>query len=212
MDSQKPKVCIFDFDGTLVNSMDHLMAIAGRTLEKTHGLTRSRAEHLYRLTSGLPFRQQVAKLFPDDPRNKAAVQQFEDEKKQGYSGHPFFDDAGETVRYLRDKGIRVVVSSSNQQEIIDGFVARGPITFDLVLGYRDRFTKGKCHFDYIQKTLGISTAGMLFVGDSLYDAGRALAENIKFVAKSGLTSRADFQTRYPTVPVIDRLSELKEML
>ena len=208
----EPTACIFDFDGTLVNSMDQLVSIAGHTLAQTHGLAKSEAERLYLLTSGLPFCEQVDELFPSHPRNAEAVRKFEEEKLKSYPEHKFFADAEATVGYLKQKGMRVVISSSNHQEVVDHFIENGPIRFDLVLGYKKNFTKGKCHFSYIQNTLGITPDGMIFIGDSLRDAARACSEHIPFIAKAGLTSRADFHSHYPTVPVIDHLAELRGLL
>ncbi len=47
------------------------------------------------------------------------------------------------------------------------------LDFDIVLGFREGFEKGKAHFDYVKDKFGLDKEDMTFVGDSLKDAEKA---------------------------------------
>jgi len=89
-------------------------------------------------------------------------------------------DAASTIRELRTSGVKVAVSSNNFQELVDDYIARTGIEFDMVLGYRDNFAKGEDHFRHIETTCGIARDEMTFVGDSLKDGEKAAASGVTF--------------------------------
>ena len=122
---------------------------------------------------------------------------------------PLFDDAAETIRHLRERGIKVAVSSNNFQELVDRFVDKAGIAFDLVCGFREGFAKGEDHFAYIERRFGLPRGQIAFVGDSLKDGDRAAASGVAFIGKTGIFTRGQFAERFPEARVIERLSELK---
>ncbi len=207
------KACLFDFDGTLVNSMEELADLGAEVISETYGLSHSEARGSYVRTSGLPFYGQLEVLFPEDSRNHAASGQFEERKRERYFHHDFFQGAAEIVRYLRSRKLWTAISSSNHQRLVEEFLqAKGDLNLDLVLGWRPQFNKGRDHFLTVQKTFGITPSDLVFVGDSLHDAETSRGEGIDFIAKSGLFSADDFRGRFPEIPVIRGLEELREFL
>lgn len=208
-----PQAVIFDFDGTLVDTMGGFTEIAAGVLQRRFGLPLDRARSEYLRTSGLPFRQQLDLIVPDRPGLDDAAAEFEAAKLAGFFAETFSDDVRTAVNGLADRGIRTVVSSNNFQHLIDAFVARDPgIRFDLVLGARDHFFKGRDHFAFIEKTFDIPRDRMLFVGDSLKDGERAAACNVPFVARVGTFTREDFARHIPDVRTVERLSQLLDIL
>lgn len=208
----KKTVCIFDFDGTLVDSMDSLAAMAAEIIFLHHGIPQRVAYQHYRQTSGLPFYQQLEKIFPNDKRNKLAAKTFEDRKRRTYFDKLFYKDASETINYLKEKGLKVVISSGNYSEIIDKYLSQYSLSFDLVLGHKPDSSKGAHHFQRISKEFSIMPNSMIFVGDSLHDARSAYDHDVDFVGKEGLFSREDFHDIDPQARVIKNLSDLKEIL
>jgi phosphoglycolate phosphatase-like HAD superfamily hydrolase len=205
------RAVIFDFDGTIVDSMNAFADIAAEVMPRRLPVSAADARRLYLETSGLPFFQQLEALFPGDPANAATAEEFEQAKLEGYFREPLFDDAIETIGCLREQGIRTVVSSNNFQNLVNAFVWRGGIDFDLVLGFRPGFDKGTAHFRYVEQTYRLPPERCTFVGDSIKDGERAEAHGIAFIGKTGTFTREQFQARFPKARVIDHLSELTAM-
>ncbi len=208
-----PQAVIFDFDGTLVDTMSGFADIAADVIHRRFGLALDRARDEYLATSGLPFRQQLDLIVPDGPDLDAAANEFEQAKLDGFFAETFSDDVRTAVNGLSDRRILTIVSSNNFQHLVDAFVARDPdIRFDLVLGARDNFFKGRDHFDHIERTFGLARERMLFVGDSLKDGERAMECGVPFVARLGTFGRQDFERRFPGVRAVDTLSQLLDIL
>lgn len=206
------KAFLFDFDGTLVDTMEGFADIAGRVINDFHpemefGDARSR----YLETSGVPFHQQLEIIFPGEPTNIEKARIFEETKKDGFFASKFSDEVRLTINTLRSRGQLAVISSNNFQELIDTFVEREKLHFDMVLGYRKGFEKGRDHFDYVMKEKNLSRDEITFVGDSIKDAEKAVSNNIKFVGLCGTFSREDFLKVNSDVFTINSIRELLEI-
>lgn len=211
MTERSDRVVVFDFDGTLVDSMSAFADIAARVMPRRHPVDAATARRLYLETSGLPFFQQLETLFPGDPANRATAEEFERAKIERYFDEPLCDGAAETVAHLRERGVKVAVSSNNFQGQVDRFVGQTGIAFDLVLGFRQGFAKGADHFRHIEETLGVPREAITFVGDSLKDGERARDCGVRFIGKTGIFTREQFSAKFPEARVISTLAELKEM-
>ena len=205
----RPAAFVFDFDGTIVDSMSAFADIAAHVMPRRLPIDAATARRRYLETSGIPFFQQLELLFPNHAANAATAEEFEATKLAGYFDEPLFDDAAETIRHLRERGVKVAVSSNNFQELVDRFVEKAGIAFDLVCGFREGFAKGEDHFAYIERRFGLPRGQIAFVGDSLKDGDRAAASGVAFIGKTGIFTRGQFAERFPEARVIERLSELK---
>lgn len=205
------KVLVFDFDGTIVNSMEAFADVAAEVMPKYFPIDRETARRRYLETSGLPFFQQLEVIFPGNPSNKRAAEEFEKKKLENYFEKPLYEDAAETLRHLREKGIKVVVSSNNFQELVDRFVEQTGIAFDMVLGFRPNFAKGADHFAHIMREMNCKHDEVAFVGDSLKDGERACDFGIDFIGKKGIFSESEFKRNFPDTEVISTLADLKKL-
>ena len=209
----RAKAVMFDFDGTLVDTMGGFADIASAVIHRRYGMDQAFARTEYLRTSGLPFRQQLEVVFPADPRNDDASAEFEATKIAGFFAQRFDDDVKATIGGLQDKGLKCIVSSNNFQELIDAFVRRETdVRFDMVLGARPNFFKGPDHFRHVRQTLGLEGFELVLVGDSLKDGEKARDAGIRFVARLGTFSHADFERLFPGVQSVERLVSLLDML
>lgn len=206
-------VCVFDFDGTLVDSMGGFADLAAGLIAESYGVSSETARSGYLRTSGLPFFQQLEALFPGDARNSAVAADFEARKQSDYFNRPFFREVPQAISELRRRGVRAVVSSNNGQEIVEAYLERRPeARFDLVLGFQKGFSKGRAHFQKVMEHFSADPDEILFVGDSLHDARQALEFGVDFVGRVGTFRSEQFREVHPQAPTIRGLNELMEVL
>jgi phosphoglycolate phosphatase len=205
------KAVLFDFDGTLVDSMGDLADIASDVIYKYYKLSKDYGEMLYKATSGLPFCKQIEMMFSDVEKNKLAVDEFETRKKSSFKEHKLFDDTLETIGYLRGKGYMTIISSNNFKEVIEDYLGSSGLKVDEVLGFGGGLSKGRSHVDYISSKYGLQKDEIRLVGDSLKDAELAMECGISFIGKTGLNSREGFLELYQ-MKTINNLLELQDIL
>jgi len=84
------------------------------------------------------------------------------------------------------------------------------MTFDLALGFRDGFAKGRPHVEHTCKMLGVSPSEILFCGDSLKDGDLAADTGLAFVGRLGTFTREAFRAWNPTSLVVEDAHALAE--
>ncbi|MHA1166773.1 MAG: HAD family hydrolase [Candidatus Hodarchaeales archaeon] len=208
---------VFDFDGTVVNSMPFLETIAVNLMTDVYGLSDEDARNKYILTSGLPFLEQIETLFPGNEANERVISAFEKEKHEGLFKQPVFPDTEEILAYLKPKPYKTFISSSSLKESIEEYLYQSGLLkyIDEVMGYRSDFQKGKDHFNHIIKKYNLDSEDIVFIGDSLKDYERARLSSVLFIGKLGLFSREDFlksTSDSEGLITISNLSELKQIL
>ena len=188
------EVCLFDFDGTLVDTMGFLSDLAAGLLSKCYGLSLREWREEYIRTSGRPFFLQLELMRPGGYWNEELAREFEEEKREIFkSGLRLEEGVIRTLEELRRRGKILVISSGNSKEIIEGFLAGYGFKFDEVLGYEEGCEKGEGHFEYCQKKFGVGKEGLLLIGDSLWDEEEARRNGVIFIGKLGTFERVDFR-------------------
>jgi len=206
-----PKVLLCDLDGTLIDSMPTLADLATEVIEARYGTPRILARELYLATCGLPFVKQLEEIFPGDPRNADASDDFEGRKPARCGAIRMPAETRHALETMRGMGVRIAVSSNNGIDNVDAFARGAGFAFDLVLGYGGGLAKGRTHLDATSRAFGTSRQEMLFIGDSLHDGEIAEREGIPFVGVATTFSPERFTLRFPTVPVIRRFSALPSL-
>ncbi len=213
MEMMPPKrAVLFDLDGTLVDSMGAFADIAARIISREYGIPRDEARRAYLRTSGIPFFQQLEELFPGRERNPRLAAEFESAKLDDFFAEEYFPDVLPALAGLKAMGYVLAVSSNNFQSNVEAFVGSRGFAFDLVLGFRPGFEKGKDHFDHLCRQAHLIPGDLLFVGDSLQDGHRALGYGADFAGRTGTFSRQQFLHRFPGIVVVDSLLELPPLL
>ncbi|NIR51346.1 HAD family hydrolase [candidate division KSB1 bacterium] len=205
---------IFDLDGTLIDTMGSFADLAGELIRTHYGWSFEIGRKRYLETSGIPFFQQLAVLFPENERNPVVAEHFETRKIRAFMNETVSEKTRETLKTLRDLEIRTAISSNNFHTLVREFIRRENIPVDLALGFKPEFCKGRPHFDYIRKYFAIPFSKMLFVGDSLRDAILAKEANIRFAAKLGTFSDMEFKEIWDSrsLPTIYEIYEILDIL
>ncbi len=209
---KKIKVCLFDFDGTLVDTMGQFADLAGSIIEKAYNIAFEKARQLYLDTSGIPFFQQLEVLFPERADNPLLAQDFEERKIESFFSESFSEDTIKSMNALKAAGFKIGISSNNFQNLVEQFVQREEIGFDYVLGFKENFAKGKDHFFYVIEKANCQAEELLFVGDSLKDAEKAEQGGVQFIGKLGTFSQENFHKKFPGIDTISKLEELVEII
>jgi phosphoglycolate phosphatase-like HAD superfamily hydrolase len=203
---------MFDFDGTLVDTMHKYADIAAEEMSASFNLPLRAARELYLETSGIPFFEQLRTIFGSSPRNDVCANKFEARKAKYLETVWLADETRRVLSELRTMGLSIAITSNNFQDLLDRFVAPDRNLFDLVLGFSGKYSKGPTQFGCVLDTFGVDRRHILFVGDSISDARKSLAFGIDFVAIAGTISREAFSLIFPSVAVLQDLDELVTIL
>ncbi|MFX0086470.1 MAG: HAD family hydrolase [Candidatus Hodarchaeota archaeon] len=212
MGRKQIKYIMFDFDGTIVDSMTFLESNAVLLLMEYYGYSRTEATQYYRETTGLPFVQQMEIIAPDKQElNSIIVKKFEKMKINRIYEQKLYVDSLDVLTKLKERGYKLGISSGTIDKIIQDYLEKNRINLvDDVLGWKPGFEKGTDHFNYVMKRYGFENSNIVFIGDSLHDARRAKNNNISFIGKIGMFNQRNFEKIINGVEVISSLSEILE--
>ena len=200
---------MFDFDGTIVDSMPFLEKNAVYLLTNHYGFSVMEAQKRYRETTGLPFIQQMDIITPEKD-NSLIVDKFEKMKIELIFKQQLFTDSYKVLAELKQRGYKIGISSGTIESIIIKYLQKQRLDMvDDVLGWRPGFEKGKDHFNFVKSKHEMSSSSnIVFIGDSLNDARRAKRNSVYFVGREGMFQKEDFQQILPEVKVISSMTEI----
>ncbi len=204
---------IFDFDGTLADSMPFLEKIGVQVMMKYYDVGKEEATEKYQSTTGLPYEHQIKLNFPDNPKNETAIDEFEGLKIERIFEQELFSDTEETIKRLHKLGFKLFVSSSTFQSTIIEYFDRRNLThlFEEILGYRQDFEKGADHFRHVESQHSLPLNNVVFVGDSLKDFERSKGF-CRFIGMNGIFNEADFLKAGHEGSVLSNLSEIPALV
>ncbi len=207
------KAIIFDFDGTLADSMPFLEMIGVQVMIKYFGISEEEATERYRSTTGLPYEHQIKMNFPEHEMNENAIEEFEKLKIDRIFEQELFSDTKAVLQSIRAKSISIFVSSSTFQTTITEYFSRRGLSdfFVEILGYKPGFEKGAHHFRHVQSNHNFDLSDVVFVGDSLKDFERSKGF-CRFIGISHMFSLQEFRSAGHNGHVVDNLSEVPSLL
>ncbi len=213
------KLIIFDLDGTLLNTIADLGAACNEALAH-FGYPTYALEDYPRLV-GNGVNKLIERALPEAERTEANVQRMRTIFIPYYNEHNRVHTAPyagilETLRALKEKGIRLAIASNKYQEATRIIVAHYfPNTFEIVLGERTGIPR-KPHpqivEDILQATNIHDKSEVLYVGDSDVDMKTAHAAGLTSVACTwGFCTRETLANLNPNY-LIDNPQEILHIL
>ena len=172
------RLIIFDFDGTLANTVPAIVSTA-RTVLARHGLTDEAMGDLTRLV-GPPFPQAYSLVYGFSEEEAAQITA---EYRAIYRGigpeaWPLFGGVAALLRRLRSAGRLTAVASSKQMAMVERALADNGITelFDVALGKSSDAEGDKVSLiKRAMDDLGVGPAEAVMVGDRHHDVEAAAA-------------------------------------
>ncbi|NLJ82153.1 MAG: HAD family hydrolase [Bacteroidales bacterium] len=184
----KPKLIIFDLDGTLLNTLEDL-ADSGNYILSKYGFNQHSLDD-YRYFVGNGIYKLVERILPENKREKTFVEEVRSEFMSYYDQHKADKTAPyqgiiELLEELQQRGIQMAIASNKAQEAMDPLVEFyfPTVTFAAVFGQRTGIpTKPNPDivFDILNKT-NISKSDTLYVGDTAVDMQTAKSAGVKSV-------------------------------
>ena len=207
------KLVIFDFDGTLVDSVPGIvktMAAVGRQLDLPESII-DEWQHLI----GLPIVKQMEIILPE--RDEAFHKEVVNCYRTIYDAEavelcPLFPDALETLKAIRDGGVSISIASSKRHILVESVIKSHGIGdwFELILG-ADDVKNHKPHPESVLTTLkklSINAAEAVVVGDSTFDLVMAEEAGVDGIGVTTGTQVRDILVACKTKSVVSRLSEI----
>lgn len=215
-DLARKKLIVFDFDGTLVDSMPAIVAVA-RSVMHDHGWSDEELGDMTRLV-GPPFPQAFTMVYglSDTEAEQVTAEYRSVYANLGREGWPLFDGMGELLRDLKAAGKLLGTASSKREFLLE----RGLTTN----GVRDLFdypmAKKSDHGDSKEAALGrvlaaagVEPADAVMVGDRRFDAEAASSWGVECVGVLfGHTAPRSELEDAGCVAVAETVDELRRVL
>lgn len=181
---------IFDFDGTLVDSMPFLEKAAIAVMRRYLSLNRDVARERYRRSIGAPFAIQMVEAFGPIPLvTEAMIPRFEFLKARFYRAHAKpFKNVVDVLTELAARGIRRSIVSSTSAWMVKDFCERYALPVSDICG-------NDLGDDKAQQIMTLVKAHgpARFYGDALRDANYARAAGVPFVGIVGTFTPEEFR-------------------
>ncbi len=216
------KAVVFDWDGTVVDTMTSKIRNCGQLFEQTFRCSPERVSESYRKHSGIPRRELFEAIARDTLGRGLSEQEFSTLSNSftamnittySHSDEVLDADTHSALLRLREEHYLLFVSSSaTQEEIGAGAKSLGiDGLFEAILGSRAGFRKGKEHIEFIRKQYGLETSAILFVGDEKADMRLAGRLGLRVVGLARDKSKESLSEEFAD-HVISELPELHDVL
>jgi phosphoglycolate phosphatase-like HAD superfamily hydrolase len=189
-------VVAFDLDGTLLDDIGLISAVAADVLEKAFGTPAAEGRVHYLATTGMPFEAQLSQLYPEasDAERASAARTFHQRKvTEAYAKADPFPEVPKLLKRLAQDRWTMVVSTGAETEMADLLLEREGLRFwfEEVLGSGEG-TKREHLAEYRRR---FPERPIFLVGDSRFDM--EAAQSVPGVVPLGRASRLPGWTLTP---------------
>lgn len=165
------RIAVFDWDGTIVNTMDAHADLAAECISQCFGMSFVEARKHYLATTGIPFDKQLEKIFPgkefEDAR-KACAKSYHGLKGICVYGDPkMFPGIPDIIDHGRKEEIPIMISSSTEEAVIKKWADDHGLFFSAIFG-RESGTK-KDHIELLRELYSGNDVRIVFFSDSSGD-------------------------------------------
>ncbi len=191
-------VFVFDWDGTILDSMQIKFATFSETLsERAASYSKDRnlqnkIKTMYQNLSGLPRKEIFKRILKElnIQYNLIDYNEFNNclvkKNKKRLEAAEIFFDAKELIKNLIKAKKTIFISSSVPQDELSFFTNK-KLGADLkngisaCFGSSSGFHKGEEHLDFIQKNMNCNKRQMIFIGDDLMDYKLSVRAGVDFI-------------------------------
>jgi|SRR3989338_8726565 len=183
------KVIVFDWDGTLFDSMDNKTRNMGLVFHHHFDFSEKEVVALYCRYSGIPRRELFAQILADlgggrileEDVFQNLSQEFTRLNQEANRGAKLFPDVKPCLDLLCHSGRSLYISSSSPAEELRPLTEQTEITsyFRAVFGSTPEFNKGEEHWREVCRLEKCTLNELLFVGDDEQDAVLAERNNVR---------------------------------
>ncbi|HKZ44019.1 MAG TPA: HAD family hydrolase [Anaerolineales bacterium] len=220
----KIRAILFDWDGTLVNSLEVKIKNAGTLFQKVFDLLPVKVEEAYRRHSGIPRRQLFDAILADLGRPALETGEFDslssrfsemNTKALSDPALPGLIPAAtpSVLKTLQEKGCFLFISSSAATEElkeIAGSLGLSKYFLEAggeIMGSYPGFNKGKDHVNHVCQKYGLAREELLFVGDDLSDIRLGHEAGVMTIARVGTYTEEELKD-YNADAVVQTLDEI----
>ncbi|HTW40216.1 MAG TPA: HAD hydrolase-like protein [Thermoplasmata archaeon] len=163
-------VVVFDLDGTILDDLGLISAVAADVMEKAFGTPPEEGRVHYLATTGMPFEAQLAQLYPEAPpvlRASTAVTFHQRKVTEAYAKAKPFPEVPKLLKRLGSERWTLAISTGSETEMADILLEREGLRywFEDVLGSGEG-TKREHLAEYRRRYPDVP---MFLVGDSRFD-------------------------------------------
>lgn len=209
------KLAIFDFDGTLVDSVWDVVICFNETLE-IHGFpTLTHEEYLDRLGGNI---DEIISLILKDNDTPENIELVKDTYKKVYSASPKdntlpFPNVHEVLKALQDRGVLLAINSNRKNDSLNFYVDKffSDIDFVAIEGHNPGYPSKPSPFaaEKIMNKFDVAKDEVIYVGDSLTDIKTAQNAQIDCVlVRWGYGRKDAYGSEYP----IGQIGDIHELL
>lgn len=198
----KPLVVVFDWDGTVINSLEIKIANAGKLFNQQLGLPVEQVVAAYRRYSGVQRRQLFDAICRENSLPPLAEEQYQDLSTR-FSEMNFAAiaaaiagadpeqlvpaEAWAALEALRQAGHPLYVSSAADQNEVRSLARNLGLDryFVEILGSIPGFSKGPQHIEYILRQQSVPATRVVMVGDEPTDIQLGHTAGVTTIGKAG---------------------------
>ncbi|KON26829.1 hypothetical protein AC481_06430 [miscellaneous Crenarchaeota group archaeon SMTZ-80] len=215
------KAILFDWDGTIVNTMTIKVKNASETFAEKFNIASEKAAISYERYSGISRKELFQLIAKENIGRSLSITElnnlsakFTSRNIDSFNKNKVFDEKNrEVLIWLVAKGYNLIVSSSALKCEIEDLAELLDIRryFKEMLGSSDNFKKGKDHINYIKKKYRLASDQMMFVGNEKADIRLSGRLGITCVGIANGKLESDLSAEFADY-VIPNLTDLKKVL
>ena len=208
------RFAIFDFDGTLFDSIDDVVICLNEALSK-HGFpTLTHDEYVKRLGGNI---DEIVSLVLKDKNTAENIELVKDAYWEIYGASPKentlpFDDVKEVLVELQEKGVLLAIHSNRGPDSIKHFINKywPDIDFAAIEGHNPAYPSKPrpCAVKRMRRKFKVTKDEQIYIGDSSTDIETAKNAEIDcLIVKWGYGFQEDYENDYP-LEIIEEASQI----